>query len=173
MKPTIPDAPTLPTFLYGTLMSPQVLSTLLGRSLRDDEEKAILPARLFGHARHCVKNHVFPATIPASKDDCVDGLLLPPTLSPTEVNLLDYFEGEEYLRVTVPVQVKNNSDKTSTEFTTVDAQAYLWRDDLVSQLVFQPWSYEDFVSNHLEWYLQHTVRPCRQEMERLGMTQRK
>ncbi|KAL3921207.1 MAG: hypothetical protein SGILL_002866 [Bacillariaceae sp.] len=177
MKSIIPATEAYPTFVYGTLMSPQVVSTLLGRNLRDEEEKAILPARLYGHARHCVKDHVFPATIPSNKDDYVSGLLLPPTLSPTEISLLDYFEGDEYNRVTLPVQVAENSDKecdalstTATTPATVDAQVYLWREDLVSQLDFQPWSHGDFASKHLEWYLQHTVRPCREEMERLGMT---
>ena len=177
MKATIPATTFLPTFVYGTLMNPQVISTLLGRSL-EEENTAILPVKLYGHARHCVNGHVFPATIPANKHEYVAGLLLPPTLTATEISLLDYFEGEEYLRVTLPVQVDNDSDQkcqgdtstTATKPSTVDAQVYLWRNDLLSQLDFQPWSYEDFVSNHLNGYLQHTVQPCRAEMERLGMT---
>jgi hypothetical protein len=185
MKSMTPGATTaLPTFVYGTLMNPQVVSTLLGRSWSPQEEAAILPARLYGHARHRVQGHVFPATIPTkNQDDFVEGLLLPPTLSSLEMSLLDYFEGDEYRRMASPVHVLVENDEpkaveTSTSdiampntSTTVDAQVYLWKDDLISQLeIGKEWSYEDFCSLHLEWYLTHTVGPCREEMVRLGMT---
>jgi hypothetical protein len=35
----------------------------------------------------------------------------------------------------------------------------------------RPWSLDTFQQEHLETYLETTVRPCRLEMERLGMTQ--
>lgn len=54
----------------------------------------------------------------------------------------------------------------------VDAEAYIWRSDLLPQLdLSQPWSFEHFRDNHLEWYLQNTVVPCREKMVRLGMTE--
>ena len=43
--------------------------------------------------------------------------------------------------------------------------------DLISQLdLSKEWSYDNFVTTHLDWYLDNTVRPCREELVRLGMT---
>jgi hypothetical protein len=169
MKP--PDVQSIPVFVYGTLMNPAVLQTLLGRNLAPMEEARITGGRLEGFARHPVKGEVFPAIIPSSllpsPSSQVQGLLLP-SFAPLEMSLLDWFESETYERKLVQVFPLTG---TNSEEVPIDAQAYIWRDDLISQLDrSKEWSYENFCDSHLEWYLRRTVRPCRAEMERLGMT---
>jgi hypothetical protein len=178
MKTSATAAAPLPIFVYGTLMNPQVVSILLGRSWSPAEEAAIRPARLYGYSRHPVRQHVFPATIPSTVSTAyVEGLLLPATMSKMEVIIFDCFESDEYNRVPVDVTiVKHGGDDhndldSSSSPVTVKAQVYLWRDDLISQLELdQQWSYESFCQEHLDWYLKNTVRPCRAEVEQLGMT---
>jgi hypothetical protein len=162
----------IPVFVYGTLMNPLVVQTLLGRHWSFEEENAIQPAILKEHCRYPVIKHVFPAVIPSSAvppDACssmkqsVQGILLPATLSDLELSLFDWFESDEYVRSLVQVTAEDGG--------VVDAQAYIWRKDLISQLdLSREWSYRNFCENSLDWYLKHTVEPCRQEMERLGMT---
>jgi hypothetical protein len=178
---------SLPIFVYGTLMNPSVVEILLGRPLWATEEVSskhlpkVKPAILKGYSRHPVNDHVFPATIPAAatttttgNSQQVQGLLLPSTLSPVELAIFDYFESEEYERKTVQVEVisKNNDDDPLAAAAAVeDAQVYIWRNDLLSQLdLTKGWSYDSFVATHLDWYLEHTVRPCCEELVRLGMT---
>lgn len=103
-------------------MAPQVLHTLLGRSLSTTEQAVIQPARLVGstttataatvaaptrYARHPVRGQVFPAVVESTAatttPSSVQGLLLP-ALSPGEMALLDWFESEEYTRKMVRVQ---------------------------------------------------------------------
>jgi Gamma-glutamyl cyclotransferase, AIG2-like len=208
-----------PIFVYGTLMAPQVIEAVLGRSLTQTEEQSttttIKPAYLHTRqkfTRHPVRNHVFPAVIDntflsssssssssstlldtSSSSVRVDGLLMSPFTS-KEMKLLDWFESDEYTRQIVDVVVvadddgsnegraaaaaavsdpssTSTSSSTSSSSSIVQAQAYIWRNDLISQLdLSKSWSYENFVEQHLEWYLEHTVRPCRDEMIRLGIT---
>jgi gamma-glutamylcyclotransferase (GGCT)/AIG2-like uncharacterized protein YtfP len=185
MKAATTTSAPLPVFVYGTLMNPEVVSTLLGRSWSPTEEAAIRPARLYGYTRQPVRQHVFPATIPSSISTVyVEGLLLPATLSKIELDIFDWFESDEYYRVPVDVTITANgndhhddpstslsSSSSSSSSSPTKAQVYLWRDDLISQLELdQDWSYENFCQEHLDWYLENTVRPCRAKVEQLGMT---
>jgi hypothetical protein len=124
------------------------------------------------------------SSLPIPSSSSVGGLLLPSTmLTPKDMTLLDYFESEEYIRKVVQVsltKIENDTDDTEhgEDVTTdgdgndiVQAHAYIWRPDLISRLELdQEWSFENFQSQHLEWYLNNVVRPCRSEMEQLGMT---
>ena len=145
-------------FVYGTLMSPPVVRVLLQR------EVPMIPAQLEGYIRHPVLNQVYPGMIRSSKmTSFVRGCILP-NLSPLEMKLLDYFEGDEYDRATVQVRTAEESVLETT-------QVYLWKSHLIRSVnQDEEWSYENFCQNHLDWYLKHTVQPCRDEMERLGLT---
>jgi gamma-glutamylcyclotransferase (GGCT)/AIG2-like uncharacterized protein YtfP len=146
-------------FVYGTLTSPEVVRVLLGRELA-----AIRPARLEGYTRHPVKNFVFPGMIPCVGKS-VEGCIYT-NVSPLERNLLDWFEGDEYIRQTVQATVMDDSEPSS-----MTVEANVWKPHLVDQLLQdQKWSYENFRQQHSEWYLKIIVQPCRDEMERLGMT---
>jgi gamma-glutamylcyclotransferase (GGCT)/AIG2-like uncharacterized protein YtfP len=164
-------AQSAPIFVYGTLMNLSVLQTLLGRSLSPIEETKVIRARLTGFVRHPVKEAFYPAMIQASLSSApyteVQGLLLP-SFSQLEMALLDYFESDAYVRKMVQVF---SSSSTHGEDVPLEAQAYLWREDLLSELdLSKEWSYENFCDSHLESYMRGTVRPCRTEMEKLGMT---
>mmetsp|Transcript_18157 Transcript_18157/g.43895 ORF Transcript_18157/g.43895 Transcript_18157/m.43895 type:complete len:329 (-) Transcript_18157:105-1091(-) len=229
----------LPTFVYGTLMSSQVMETLIGRTLEEEDKKnRIRPAVLLNnpdqniyYSRHPVRAQVFPAVVERtlagttaetaapsstkatattttttnttssllSKSSAVNGLLLPSDLlSQKEMNILDYFESDESDRRRVQVVVgvlppthdgsggggdDEHSDHPPSDephprlkddlLEVVDAYAYVWRrSDLTTSClqVDQEWSFDEFQRRHLEWYLRQVVRPCRQEIEQLGMT---
>ena len=94
----------------------------------------------------------------------VDGFLLE-GLSTLECKLFDWFEGHEYERVMVSVERQDTKE-------IVQAQVYLWKRELIDELELEKiWDFSEFERTKLEWYLENTVRPCRHETERLGMTQ--
>lgn len=135
-------------FVYGTLMSEEVLHCLLGRIPQ------MLPnVLLSNHVRHPVRNHVYPGVIPSETSSSaaaavVEGILLF-GLSPFEINLLDYFEEEsvDYKRADVQVQITNiNSlDKTmrallltskaAASTTTTDGSSNSRDDDYLSSMI--------------------------------------
>ena len=144
-------------FVYGTLMSPQVLRVLLGRI-----PSSLSPALLSGYQRHSVRGQVFPGMIPSNNvvnDHKTQGILLQ-GLSEKEVRVLDYFEGDEYSRRDVTVSCQGQS---------YNAQTYVWSNPLSELNLDQEWDYAHFCENHLECYLETTVRLCRLEMNDLGM----
>lgn len=146
-----------PVFVYGTLSSPQVIETLLDRP----QEVELPAASLDDHSRHPVKGYVFPAMIPNPHKQ-VSGFLIE-DLSPKEMELFDWFEGDEYSRKVVEVRTKNEES--------VEAFAYIWNPDLMDMLLLdQQWSFENFCKENEKWYLKNTVGPCRAEMESLGLT---
>ncbi|KAG7358613.1 gamma-glutamyl cyclotransferase, AIG2-like protein [Nitzschia inconspicua] len=160
-----------PIFVYGTLMNSQVVSVLLNRSWPPTiDDVSVQPARLYGYSRHPVKNCVFPAIVPSTNAaGFVNGMLVAENiLTPAEMDMMDWYESDEYNRVTVPVNILGGD---SCNKDSIMAQVYVWRDDLTSHLELdQEWSYDRFCEKDLEWYLDHTVRPCRADMERRGLT---
>ncbi len=120
-----PKATTTTCFVYGTLMSPDVLRELLGRVPRMRPN-----AVLSNHIRHPVLGRVYPGVIPAPPppppaggppdddagggrmrttmtiNDSVDGILLL-DITPLEMRCLDWFEeeGVDYIRSKVQVTV--------------------------------------------------------------------
>eukprot|EP00980_Cylindrotheca_fusiformis_P002364 scaffold543_cov119-Cylindrotheca_fusiformis.AAC.31 len=152
-----------PVFVYGTLCSPAVVETLLGRPFPTKFARA----RLDDHSRHPVKGQVFPATI-HNPQNHVEGYLLQ-NLTPKDLELLDWFESDEYDRQVVQVCVNPSAKDGSNEL--VEALVYIWQPHLMEELELDAeWSFENFEKEHLDWYLKHTVRPCRQDMEERGMT---
>eukprot|EP00985_Skeletonema_marinoi_P008534 scaffold3892_cov177-Skeletonema_marinoi.AAC.1 len=129
-------------FVYGTLMSEEVLHCLLGRIPRM-QPKVILQ----NHSRHPVRQHVYPGVIPSTSTSAsVEGALLF-DLSSLDLKLLDYFEeeGVDYKRTDVQVQipdvssldediqtlVTNNSNKDDNCLSSriLKTQAYIWLKD--------------------------------------------
>ena len=48
----------------------------------------------------------------------------------------------------------------------LETQAYIWLKDTATLDTTQDWDFEEFRRNHLDWYLQYTVKPCRYEAEK-------
>jgi gamma-glutamylcyclotransferase (GGCT)/AIG2-like uncharacterized protein YtfP len=161
-----------PVFVYGTLSHPSVVQVLLGRQLLVKEFRK---ACVSGFSRHPVKNYVFPGMIPSTTTTNptpkVNGFLLE-DLSDLDRQLLDYFEGDEYSRQTLQAVVKVDTDSDQQEIhEAITVETYIWKPALIDELELdQEWSYETFLRDKLDWYLENTVRPCRHQMEELGMT---
>jgi hypothetical protein len=109
-------------------------------------------------------------------------------LSPDEMRVSDWFEdiGVMYNLEIVKVATRkvnisknnnineDNADNKSPVFDWIDANVYVWIEDRKintgCKLDYSiEWSYDMFRKENLEWYLQNTVEPCRQELDRLGI----
>jgi len=185
----------LPTFVYGTLMSNEVLQGLLGRV-----PTIISPAFLLGYHRFPVENQCFPgvvksedfSTLPDGKllDDIfvsvspeqlpiqcdnfpvVEGKLLV-GLTTKEMEVLDWFEEVDimYKRITVRVAVKEGH-LASITWSHVDATAYVWLlgDEQKTQCVLNTsskWCYNTFRDKNLKNYLLETVSKFRKDLDQL------
>jgi hypothetical protein len=141
-------------------MAPQVLKVLIGRV-----PEMMEPAILHNYRRHPVRNEVFPGIIASeslaggANAVCTAGLLLR-DLSEYELKVLDWFEGDECTRKNVQVQVVEKS---------FDTQCYVWSNPLSELDLGKEWQYGDFQKAKLDWYLTNTVRPCRLDLDNLGI----
>jgi len=162
-------------FVYGTLIAPEVLQTLLGRV-----PITCKPGYLPNFSRFPVKGYVYPGVIPSVSDpsikpdrsstktdldSCVEGVLLT-GLSEKEMKILDLFEDEDYTRSIVPIILK---DKNTSEVKKINTNVYVWTAGESMLDLHLGWNYDDFRQNNLEWYLRTTVRPCKIEIDRLGV----
>lgn len=154
MKVPIKASSPSSLFVYGTLIAPEVMRTLLGR-LPDHE-----PARLIGFKRHPVRSRVYPGMIPNihQATEPIQGILYR-ALTSSDMKRLDWFEGEEYTRQTVSANIEGNQ--------VVSTVTYVWTNPLDELDVTKDWSYETFRIQSLDWYLENTVKPCQEEVDRL------
>jgi len=164
-------APMSQVFVYGTLMWPSILSTLLGRVPKAQA------AALDGVHRLKVKSQVYPAAVDFIRDDAssaravIHGLIL--EVNAEELVLLDDYEDDEYelkpvhprLVTTTAVPLISKSDngvfawatltpaigwEETVSAETVPASAYVWREEHASKLVLDtsdPWTPEYFGEN--------------------------
>lgn len=169
-------------FVYGSLMSPSVVKGLIGR-VPDNSPSSSTTARLWGYARHPVKQKVYPAIIPASSSNSsrqsfVDGMIWQ-GLTDSELKAFDWFEDDDYERTRVPVELllkictestsKDKDTNSQTSRIIVKMDAYIWANPSSELEVDQEWSFDAFCREHLDWYLTHTVGPCREELDRLAL----
>ncbi|GJE88663.1 gamma-glutamylcyclotransferase [Phanerochaete sordida] len=182
-------------FFYGTLLHPSILRRVIGHSGADLE---ICPALLLEHTRHKVQHADYPGVIPYEKSRQLVGKELLPEdrtvrgtlvrgLSDNDVRLLDTFEGDEYVRATVPVHplgpfsalesaardmaiVPTTPPPLSPEFVAglqathpaLQANTYLWIQP-ISELKPDIWDYAEFVrDNAWKWV---GASPAAQENE--------
>lgn len=143
-------------------MSPEVLSILIGRI-----PKIVAPAVARGYERHPVLNQVFPGMIASQqkkkkkqKQKLTAGLVLV-DLTETEIQVLDWFEGDLYVRRAITVECRSSEKR--------EVETYLWNNPVSKLAVDQEWDYLHFRRANLDWYLANTVRPCRLEMDELGV----
>lgn len=130
-------------FVYGTLLADEVLQRLLNRV------PPTKPASLTGYARYGIKGQVFPAIIKSTPTSSVHGKVLL-ELTPDEIQTLDDYEDEEYVKETVFPVLEDG--------VRLEAQVYVWRDDL-RHLLEGEWNYDAWRLAHLSSWVEQSV-PC-------------
>ena len=78
------------------------------------------------------------------------------------MDILDYFEGDEYRRELKQVYCDNSSS-----WICYDTYAYIWSNPVEELEIENEWDYEYFSNNHLDWYLMNVVTPCEEEFDRM------
>ena len=138
-------------FVYGSLLTPEVLHGLLNRV------PACRPATLRGFSRWRVAGENFPAIL-QTPGGSVDGKLLE-DLNEREMGALDYYEDEAYERLTVDVDVVGGS-------TVSEVNVYVWPLARSAELDVggEPWRLDEFRET-VEDFVADVVIPCRQEYE--------
>ena len=115
-------------FTYGSLMFAPVWESLIGAHYHSE------PAVLGGYRRYAVRNEEYPVIKPDLEQACVEGIIYY-NVSPGDINLLDDFEGEYYLRETVNVIAGSKR---------VKADVYALRPRYYAIALPQPWDVEKF-----------------------------
>ncbi|PWN48439.1 hypothetical protein IE53DRAFT_296402, partial [Violaceomyces palustris] len=162
-------------FFYGSLIHPKVLLRVIGGGGGggESEEKKVRSMRwrratLQGHRAVKVKGEDYPACI--RNEGEVQGWIVE-GLCEEDVRALDFFEGEEYLRVKCKVQCRGKEGWRGWREREEEldrgvvwgeegeggeeegVEMYLWRDEFRERLlVEQDWEFEEFLrSKAKEW----------------------
>lgn len=147
-------------FVYGSLMAPEVVQTLLRRMPSKIQD----PAFIHGFTRHPVRGCAFPGLVrsltPSSR---VEGLLFE-DLTVKDMEILDWFEDEAYEKIVVDVHVQGDNSVVGS---VVQALVYLWSHPLEELDVDSSWCYRTFREQKLSSYIDDTVQPCRDELDDL------
>ncbi|GIL67020.1 hypothetical protein Vafri_20410 [Volvox africanus] len=136
-------------FVYGTLMADEVVKVLIKRVPTSK------PAALKGYTRYQVKGQVFPAIVPSTAESKVQGKVLM-DLSDKELEVLDVYESEEYYRATVMPILEDGSE--------IQADVYVWKDQYRHLLLDEEWSFEQFMREHHDDYLDMTRKFAEEEL---------
>jgi hypothetical protein len=128
------ECKNLPLFLYGSLMSPKLLSLIL---FGDENQSNALPSRrqaiLEGYRRGTVVGKDYCAVASGTNNDRVLGLLFFPR-NMEDREKLNHFEGEQYSPAVVEVICSGQA---------VRALVYLWSGDK-SDVTELPWDLKKF-----------------------------
>ncbi|EPE05013.1 disease resistance protein [Ophiostoma piceae UAMH 11346] len=132
---------TASSFFYGTLMAPEVFFTVCYRLGRPPaaliKQHPFQDAMLHGYTRHRVQGQDYPGIIEDSTEGaCVRGMLAE-GITETNMHRLDVFEGREYERRTVDVDIEVEGVKK-----TVKAQVYVYKKP--DRLERREWDFEEF-----------------------------
>jgi hypothetical protein len=173
-------------------MSPDVLQVLLGR-VPPLIPSAILPNHsrhpVFGR----VYPGVIPTPASSSSSslgtsssssNTVEGLLMV-DITPLEMKILDWFESEDYKRSTVQVLIPSDANNVmdnsippkndgaadigkhhSSGQVLIQTNTYIWSLGAEHLDTSCDWEYTAFLQNHLGWFLENTVEPCRSQIEK-------
>ena len=136
---------TMKVFCYGSLMADEVLQALLGRV------PVRRPARLRGYRRFQAPERTYPGVVEAPGSD-VDGIALL-GIEQREAEILDDFEGDEYAKKTVEVDLIDDAGET------VAANVYVFLNNPGER----PWDYQEFREKHLQSFLQMTSEYIEEE----------
>lgn len=121
-------------FTYGSLMVPQIMARACGCAL---EALRAQPAVLPGYVRHPVRGQQYPGIRPQAGAR-VEGILYA-GLQAAMLERLDAFEGAEYLREEVEVELADGLR--------LKAWAYVFRAEFAERLLPGEWSFERFLQH--------------------------
>ena len=125
-------------FVYGTLLVPAMMETVVGRPL------ASAPATLHGYRRSQLTGCYYPGIVPAEGQQ-VAGRVYQGVES-EELERLDFFEGPEYKRQSVQLVGEDNQPVAADTYVLVPAEQ--------GRLVGVDWDVEPFCEQHLEEFLE-------------------
>lgn len=124
-------------FSYGTLMLPAVIGIVCDQTLQGVDASAE------NFMRVCLKDRIYPGMI--QKEDCITDGILYSGISEEQLKRLDYFEGLEYQRQTITVELPNSKKLV--------AETYLVAPDNAHLAIERPWNVKEFKDRHLSEYL--------------------
>ena len=124
-------------FTYGTLMFPDVMKTVVGACSPGEAARAV------GLRRTRLKGLIYPAVYEC-RGAVVEGVLFQEVLE-TALPRLDYFEGDEYERREVSVELNG---------AVVSAWCYVLPESNAEMIDARPWEIETFRVRYLADYLQ-------------------
>ncbi|KAK3349184.1 hypothetical protein B0T25DRAFT_609825 [Lasiosphaeria hispida] len=140
-----------PLFIYGTLCALPLLAwAMTGEATKTDKIRPLLQkAIVHGYKQCSLHGRDYPATI-KDTGSSVDGYLLAPRTN-SQRRKLDDFKGEAYkpTRVTVTI-LSDNSEQTGN---TIEADMYIWNQDLDALDLERPWDLDTFIRERLEDWL--------------------
>jgi len=126
-------------FVYGTLLFPEILTGLTGRTFT--EVAATLP----GFRRMQVKFGDYPAIIKADETDVQGKLIL--DVDARSLELLRFYEGDDYDCIEAEVQLDDQK---------VRALVFVWKND--RKLIAEPdWNPDKFKNHFLKDYTRYVV----------------
>ncbi|EPS93525.1 hypothetical protein FOMPIDRAFT_1136034 [Fomitopsis schrenkii] len=159
-------------FFYGTLLHPAILRRVIGH---EGQKLEICPALLLDYTRHQIKHADYPAVLPYSRsrelyehDLSPEGRVVRGTLvtglEEADIELLDIFEGNEYIRENISayplaafVPLSSPESPSAVPLGTppplppldsltapIPAQTYVWSQP-ISRLSSNIWEYTDFM----------------------------
>ncbi|RIA82303.1 hypothetical protein C1645_809664 [Glomus cerebriforme] len=134
-------------FFYGTLIFPQILNRVLSNGRKNTEPpiniEERIPAVLKGYKRRKVIGAVYPAILKGDDlKDKTNGILLK-GLSSQDIERLDNFEGDQYVRNNVKIYIENEEKP-------IEAMTYIWN-DYPNLLDKEDWNPEDFKKQIHKW----------------------
>ncbi|KAK3935084.1 hypothetical protein QBC46DRAFT_298790 [Diplogelasinospora grovesii] len=140
-----------PLFIYGTLCALPLLAwAMTGEITKIDEVRPLLrKAMVHGYKRCSLHGRDYPAAI-QDTGSSVDGYLLAPQTT-SQRRKLDDFEGETYKITQVMVTILDNDGQPTGDI--VEADMYVWDQDLDTVSLEAPWDLDTFVRERLEDWL--------------------
>ena len=133
-----PNSNPLHLFAYGSLMFEPVWSKVVKGNYQAAN------ARAHGFRRTKIHNEVYPALIPGTADDYVDGIIYF-DVKKFDIHALDIFEGEEYRRDSINCDTALHG--------TLSAQTYIFKEDFRDKLIEKEWDPQWFLHTGLHAFI--------------------
>lgn len=126
-------------FVYGTLLSSEIIKTLTGKSFNTTT------AVLLGYKRYCIKDGDYPAII-YSEDSDTTGKVIE-NVDDLSLDIISFYEGDEYEKKKVTVLLNGQLK---------DVLTFVWvgRTEILED---RGWDYPYFQKNFLDEYLNFVI----------------